>query len=260
MKLLSNKFRESPPGPDKEKLLNLVEGAAIFDITGAIPAIAQVFSEKVLVGDLCCSLPFERCLFEWWTGKRLVGALAVAGPGVIWIPTMMQWNPKSNHLQCVETKATLVLNERKGIHEIGCASEIDTAPGGSFAYICDTLGAALTLVNAKGTTIEVNTPPENLNRRRVKDGKPPLVSYHTVKIDPDRIVKRREGESAGGGPPKALHMVRGHRANYAEGKGLFGKVKKEIWFPPQLRGSIEAGQVVKHYEVKGTTKKPAGEK
>jgi hypothetical protein len=47
----------------------------------------------------------------------------------------------------------------------------------------------------------------------------------------------------------ALHLCRGHFANYKDGKGLFGKYHGVYWMPPTLKGSSAYGKVNKEYQV-----------
>lgn len=46
-----------------------------------------------------------------------------------------------------------------------------------------------------------------------------------------------------------LHQVRGHLADYTEGKGLFGKYNIRIWVPDHWRGELKYGKVSKDYKV-----------
>jgi len=47
-----------------------------------------------------------------------------------------------------------------------------------------------------------------------------------------------------------LHQVRGHLADYRNGKGLFGKYSIRVWVPDHCRGNKEYGEIKKGYKVK----------
>jgi hypothetical protein len=111
---------------------------------------------------------------------------------------------------------------------------------------------ATTMLNCKNVRTEIVEPPKKNNEVRAKRGKPPLLRYHVLVIDPFKKSVRRE-ESTPTGRVLSLHVVRGHLKDYREGKGLFGKYKGLWWWEPSMAGSADVGTVVKDYEVKGGT-------
>lgn len=62
---------------------------------------------------------------------------------------------------------------------------------------------------------------------------------------------RREGDIETNGLKKALHICRGHFANYSPEHPLFGKYVGQFWKPSHVRGSIGSGAVVKDYKIVG---------
>lgn len=76
----------------------------------------------------------------------------------------------------------------------------------------------------------------------------PKLTYYTLEIDPMKETLRREGNVETVGLAKALHICRGHFKDY-RASGLFGKIKGIFWWGPALRGTPEAGTVVKDYAV-----------
>lgn len=84
-----------------------------------------------------------------------------------------------------------------------------------------------------------------LRRQRV-----PRIEYKVLDIDPARSVLRSEGGMDSEGLRRALHICRGHFATYTEDSPLFGKYVGQFWKAAHVRGSIEAGAVVKDYNVK----------
>lgn len=120
----------------------------------------------------------------------------------------------------------------------------------SFLYPCF---LAISFLHCKNVTLTANDPPPKLNKAREKRGKKPLVRYYTLNIEPMKEVLRREGQIEKTGLKKALHICRGHFAQYGDayGKGkLFGKYEGQFWMPMHVRGSLSEGAVVKDYNVK----------
>jgi hypothetical protein len=79
----------------------------------------------------------------------------------------------------------------------------------------------------------------------------PRMKFYTLDINPMREVLRVEGHSEENGIRRALHICRGHFAHYSEEKPLFGKYPGTFWVPDHVRGTSEAGVVIKDYRVRG---------
>lgn len=73
--------------------------------------------------------------------------------------------------------------------------------------------------------------------------------YKVLNITPMKQVLRSEGKSEREGTKKALHICRGHFANYQEGRGLFGKYHGNYWIPMHVKGSKARGVVSKDYKL-----------
>jgi len=102
---------------------------------------------------------------------------------------------------------------------------------------CDGLIAAINSRNLVSTSDPADMT--RINKARRKMGRPPLLSFRTVRLSLSRTVERRRSE--GQGNPMPLHMVRGHF-----------KVRKSgiYWWAPFWRGDAAAGVVSrKGYEV-----------
>lgn len=102
----------------------------------------------------------------------------------------------------------------------------------------------------KQTKLIEHVPPEKVQRKRARRNKPPFTKYYTLDIEPLKEILRTEGRVHEVGLPKALHICRGHFKDYSQGKGLFGKYKGLYWWDSHIRGSEDAGAVVKDYAVK----------
>lgn len=104
----------------------------------------------------------------------------------------------------------------------------------------------LTTMNTRGTRIE--PPLDKPSVRVVKPNRAPCSVWHTIHIpkfrseplglpSADEVVEKRE------------HWVRAHRADYREGKGLFGRIHGLVWIPEHRRGNPELGTVKQIFEV-----------
>jgi hypothetical protein len=110
---------------------------------------------------------------------------------------------------------------------------------------------AVTFMHCKaGVRLEDVEPPAALNRARVRRGRLPLVRYRTVVIDGLKEVLRTEGRLGEVGFKKALHLVRGHFANYTPDRPLFGHFVGTVFRSAHLRGDRASGRIIKDYEVK----------
>lgn len=111
---------------------------------------------------------------------------------------------------------------------------------------------SLSLMNVKNIELREHKHDKKLQNARQKKGKLPLVKVHTLEISAPGIKQvggsSSEKQNSGTMP---LHLVRGHLADYREGRGLFGKHKGVFWMPAHMRGSIENGIVKKRYRIKG---------
>lgn len=110
---------------------------------------------------------------------------------------------------------------------------------------------ALSFMHCKNVQIIDNkpTPVTGVHKyfRRNKGVSTRLV-YKTLEINPMKEILRKEGQSESVGLIKALHICRGHFKEY-KGAGLFGKHKGLYWWDNHVRGSADAGVILKDYKV-----------
>ena len=111
---------------------------------------------------------------------------------------------------------------------------------------------AISFGHCKNVRHVEHIPGGKLEKARLKRGRKPTLRYYTLEIDPMREVLRREGHSDTLGLKQAMHICRGHFKDYRQ-SGLFGKIKGVFWWDQAVRGTAEAGVVVKDYSVKAPT-------
>lgn len=107
----------------------------------------------------------------------------------------------------------------------------------------------LSFLNCRNVTTEEHLPSRQQRRAAQRKGEP-VTTFRTLSIEPMRKVLVSEGGLEQNGLKKALHICRGHFANYSEDKPLFGKYSGQFWIPAHVRGSQEVGTIVKDYRVK----------
>lgn len=112
----------------------------------------------------------------------------------------------------------------------------------------------MSFMHCKNVALKERGPDEKLSRAHERRHKKPLCRYHVLEIEPMRQVLKLEGGSEKTGLKRALHVCRGHFADYREGQGLFGKYHGRYWVPMHARGSIKEGVVAKDYAVKAPRK------
>ncbi|MBI2334210.1 hypothetical protein HYU96_00200 [Candidatus Daviesbacteria bacterium] len=115
----------------------------------------------------------------------------------------------------------------------------------STPYFFPTL-LALSFLHCKGVTVEQNPPVPRLSRTFQKRHGNSLVSFHTLHIEPMKKIIETQGQVKNLGLKRALHIVRGHFADYTE-SGLFGRHHGLYWFPQHMRGVSEEGLSLKDY-------------
>jgi hypothetical protein len=115
---------------------------------------------------------------------------------------------------------------------------------------------ALSFMHCKNVRCIEVKPSEKLNKATMRRGNPPHIKYYTLEIDPMKKVLREEGQIETLGLKRALHITRGHFANYTEGKGLFGKYHGQFWIPQHVKGSASHGIIEKDYSIKAPLTSP----
>lgn len=164
-----------------------------------------------------------------------------------WFPQYK--NDNDDDLRAIDRRATVTLNphmrgwwdavkarlpnvsDQKMVYD-ECLRDIKGEGG-----FCDGLIAAISARNLTAASAPEDVTSVNKTRRKL--GRPPLLSFRTVRLSLSRTVERRRSE--GQGNPMPLHMVRGHF-----------KVRKSgiYWWAPFWRGDAAAGVVSrKGYEV-----------
>lgn len=107
----------------------------------------------------------------------------------------------------------------------------------------------LAFMNCRNVTVQDHLPTRQQRRALQRQGDP-VVTFKTLTIEPMRRVLSSEGQMDQVGLKKALHICRGHFAHYSDDKPLFGKYSGQFWRPAHVRGTTEAGEVVKDYAVR----------
>ena len=108
----------------------------------------------------------------------------------------------------------------------------------------------LAMINCANVETTAHKTPEAFQKARIRGGKKPLVSYHTIRVDLDKTPKQVKAETLpGDGTTPRLHKKRGHMKDYRKGKGLFGRYKGVWFWGEMVAGSEDKGVVVSDYEV-----------
>jgi len=123
--------------------------------------------------------------------------------------------------------------------------EIEThLSGGAVPLVILTLN----FLHCKNVSLDENKLPQKLIKARRKRGKVYVERFYTLSIQSIKQTLKSEGNSKGNGIRSAMHICRGHFKVFDE-KGLFGKYHGTFYWPAQVRGSKEAGEVKKDYSV-----------
>jgi len=107
----------------------------------------------------------------------------------------------------------------------------------------------LKLINCKNIEADTIEPAPKLNKKRLKKGKKPFLSYKVLTLKLPS--KGNMGTSiACTGVKQRMHVCRGHYKTYTESKPLMGKITGTFWWQPSIRGSKKSGAITKDYKIK----------
>jgi hypothetical protein len=114
----------------------------------------------------------------------------------------------------------------------------------------------ISFLHCKNVTLQqqLSSPPRSKKAKKHSKPASPRITYHILDIEPMKRVLKTEGNIEQNGLKKALHICRGHFANYESGKGLFGKYHGTYWISQHVRGSAEQGIHLKDYRLKDVEK------
>jgi hypothetical protein len=105
----------------------------------------------------------------------------------------------------------------------------------------------IVILSCKNIITQQNTPPEALNKKRIKRGKLPLFSYKTLVLKPTTKQEKSIPKDLW---DNRIHLCRGHFKEYTSANPLFGRITGRFWWQPSVRGRNKNGVVMKDYEVK----------
>jgi hypothetical protein len=106
----------------------------------------------------------------------------------------------------------------------------------------------LRFINLSNIRIET-TPLEHKERKHFQKRKTNQTHYHILKVKKPTLSKRPNEKVGHEETEMPLHQVRGHLADYTEGKGLFGKYNIRVWIPDHWRGDLDYGESIKDYKL-----------
>ena len=112
----------------------------------------------------------------------------------------------------------------------------DLSAAGVFIFVIPALLTICFLHCKNVKVVENKVDPALARKQREKLGFPPT-KYKTLVIEPLKEILRTQGGAHETGLKKAMHICRGHFADYTGGKGLFGKYHGKFWIPSTVRGS-----------------------
>lgn len=175
-----------------------------------------------------------------------------AKDGALWLATFLAFVQARRHAPIFGPFFKQVIAIRGDGSVVGsqCFSDISVPDGEAFSGLSTLWFPALLAISfchCKNVAITPETKPAALKKRQLERGKP-SVTFKVLQISPMQKILRNAGAAEANGLKRALHICRGHFANY-ETKGLFGKYLGRFWVPQHVRGTLDAGAVVKDYAV-----------
>ncbi len=101
-------------------------------------------------------------------------------------------------------------------------------------------------MNAVGIELADVRAPRHERRQAERSGQK-LPEFKTLVVRGIKDASPASGVEGASEGTRALHLCRGHFADYTKGKGLFGKLKVEVFVPEHVRGNPDHGTVIKDY-------------
>lgn len=271
MKLLDRVFREPAFDDAREALRQKALNAESIEATNISEWVQANRRDGESLGSMCvrCIPPFERSFVEWRESiptATNVGVLVDRAPqpnGVAgWIIQCSVWLGRANDVVVLPIDMHVTV-DGEGVPDWDRLSteaqpwvddaEIDEqAADRMLSVFMQSIGVALVafrFMHCKNVTLAEHQQPRAERRREERAGNPPLVRYRTIDIAPAVRRLSVEGSVEQVGVGRALHLCRGHFADYTDGAGLFGKYKVSVFVPEHVRGSASRGAVVKDYRV-----------
>lgn len=136
--------------------------------------------------------------------------------------------------------------ERAGVSE----GEAIKALSQELRRLSEPVWLALSFLHCSNTIVDEGKHPRPVRRRALREQRA-LATFKVLRVEPiTRVVAGERTASTATEPGHvALHIRRGGFRDYREGKGLFGKIHKLVWYEQMVVGSSKAGTVTKTYEV-----------
>ena len=213
----------------------------------------EILKEKICL----VKFPFENCYFEYTAQKAVTVDKACTlvyskDDHIFFMSACKPSNEYQFFLNPVISHST-DLFDSKSTYLIGLdlipdniKPLITTWAQASFGFSI----VAQRILQCKNISTEKNYPSKELNKKRIKQGKQPLFTYHTLVVNPMSEKKRSSNEHESTGIKQRLHFCRGHFKEFTEQNKLFGKHTGLYWWQPMVRGNKELGIVHKDYLVK----------
>jgi hypothetical protein len=168
-------------------------------------------------------LPFERMAMEFQiSGKRVILTSHRTNSHTL-IPSMIPWI--SMKIGGIWTAWLTVDHKQPGYEKF-------------FDYIYRLALGTLAAMDTEAAESVLHPAPKFINQKRIKKGKPLLLSFHTLKIKKRAHIDHESKPYQG---IRRLHWRRGHWRQY-EGH-------ERIWIKSHLVGNPDLGFIDKHYKI-----------
>lgn len=225
-------------------LASTVSGQLI-DTTALLPIIRQLAaSDRVGLCDAFLDnpfLPFRETLLQYAFHERTV-FLAARMPDATTIELGV-WLYRDSPTAVVYRGGLSISQSKRGSFDVSCtpfwvARTQNDENGGVASAHAELALLAMELLRAR--QVRIAPPQRHIRRAATREQRP--VDWHTVYIEPHVTKRLSEARlAARDGDGLRLHMVRGHEADYTQGRGLFGRWRVKVKVREHWRGDPERG-------------------
>jgi hypothetical protein len=178
------------------------------------------------------------------------GAIPEKTKWIYWMDMWMDWGtasklhghahgPTGATFMCVDETGALI---EKPWMQTYCSPDARDAMRGYMSWYNPAF-LAISFLHCGNVTVEDHQVDKPLAKKwSAKHNGIRPVGYKILVIEPLKQILRNKGRVHEQGLAKAMHICRGHFADYREGRGLFGKYKKLVWIPQTIKGTGRKGE------------------
>lgn len=223
---------------------NLVVDNGISFLNRGLRTAIECYSERV-VNNGCSLLDDKKCDIKLCDGGWIILGNGCSSDGEdFYLPIPCEV------VMSIDSAGEIIDSDYLSVEEYGIKEYFnDELIRPLFNQLTMMIAYVFAFANCKNVELIEKSWPDKIQKKRIKTGKLPLVSYRQVVISTISGKKIDITNHDGQHSSPALHLMRGHFKDFSNGRGLFGKYNGKYWWNQSMRGDKESGIISKTYKV-----------